>query len=340
MLDSILRNYNTVSDYVIENVILQVLQPAQIPTSPSNSVGSRGAMVKGGLAGGAAVCAVILLLTSLRDTVKNRRDMEEKIDAKCLGVICHEKKEDLTKKGLKRKSSRAVSMLVENPLRSFRFVSANHMLADSVARVMEHRGVKILLLTSVLENEGKSTVAANLALSLAQEGKDVMLVDCDFRKPALYKIFGMPKESVNNLLAALRAGGSVDNVVQRRKDSHLYTVFNRSAAAAKDIGSELDVLRELLRVCADKLQFVIVDTAPMSQVVETEELASLADASLLVVRRDAARTKSINDAIDALNQSGAPVLGSVFNDAPVGLAEKVRLYGYDARYEYGGYYGK
>lgn len=80
-------------------------------------------------------------------------------------------------------------MLIQNPLRSFAYVESSKMAASRVRSYMDKEDAKVLLVTSVMENEGKSTVAANLALSLAQEGSRVMLIDCDFRKPKTVQNF-------------------------------------------------------------------------------------------------------------------------------------------------------
>ena len=68
-------------------------------------------------------------------------------------------------------------------------------IASRVRGRLDRRGGKVLLVTSVAENEGKSTLAANLALALSEEQNRVLLLDCDFRQPALYKIFELPQKA-------------------------------------------------------------------------------------------------------------------------------------------------
>lgn len=80
------------------------------------------------------------------------------------------------------------------------------MMASRVRSRMDRKQAKVALITSVAENEGKSTVAANLAMALAKEGKHVLLIDCDFRKPSQYKIFQRPEHESIDLLQELRRG--------------------------------------------------------------------------------------------------------------------------------------
>ena len=77
----------------------------------------------------------------------------------------------------------------------------------------------------------------------------------------------------------------------------------------------------------EQYDYVILDTAPMAFVADTEEYASLADASLLVIRQDVMETCYINDAIDALDNTGTKLIGCVFNGVHQGLAEKTGVYG-------------
>ena len=85
-------------------------------------------------------------------------------------------------------------MLITNPARSFLYVESLKRIASRVRGRLDRKGGKVLLVTSVAENEGKSTLAANLALALAEEQNRVLLLDCDFRQPALHKIFEIPEK--------------------------------------------------------------------------------------------------------------------------------------------------
>ena len=79
-------------------------------------------------------------------------------------------------------------VLLTNPGTSFQYVEDMKKLARKVSSKMKEKNAKTLLVASVEENEGKSTVAANLALALAEESEKVLLIDADLRKPSQYKI--------------------------------------------------------------------------------------------------------------------------------------------------------
>lgn len=333
---AVLNNYNSVSDYVINGVVLEVLQPASIPSGPINQMDGRRGARKGFLAGALAMICLFGALSYIKDTVKSERDVSEKVDARLMGTIYHEKKRKSIRKLI---HSQKVSMTIRNPMLSFRYLESNKMLASRIRSRMDHRQIKTLMVTSVTENEGKSTVAANLALALVQEKKRVLLIDCDFRKPAQYKIFNRTVQKAADLNAVLTGKANTAALIQKVEDTGLFGIFNFTANMHMFENGEQKLLAAILAQLKDKLDYIIIDTSPVGLVSETEEIAMLADASLLVIRHDLVQTGDINDAVDALNRTNGKVLGCVLNDVP-GFYSLDGAYGYGYGYGYGGHYGK
>lgn len=336
-MHSIMNNYNTVSDYVIENVILEVLQPPAVPMAPSNSINVKRTMKMAFLISAGIFILCFAVLSYLKDTVKNEKEASEKIDAKLLGTIYHERKVKMFR-GIRK--AKRLSMLIQNPLLSFRFVESNKMTASKIRSRMIKKGIQTLMVTSVTENEGKSTVAANLALALAQENKKVLLLDCDFRKPAQYKIFDMPKKDTINLPKMLKTKQLAENPIRRWKKSGLYIIANGEASSSMEGLPENELMELILNFAKEKMDYIIIDTPPVTMAADAEEIAQMADASILVVKQDKVLARDINDAIDMLNRTKGKVLGCVFNDVMTGILGKTGGYGYGGYYGYGGHYGK
>ena len=332
ILQSIMKNYNTVSDYAIKNVIIETIQSPAVSMAPVNPLNEKKTMIIAFIAAAAVFMVLVAGLSYLRDTIKNPKDVTSKLDTRLLGSIYHEKKSKSIKL---RKKKEFVSMLISNPLRSFQYAESNKMMSSRVRSYMDKENAKTLLVTSVMENEGKSTVAANLALGLAQEGSRVMLIDCDFRKPAQYKIFDMEGKDADDLGKVLTGKAGTENLICNWNDTNLYMILNRTSSNSIEALLKSTTLRQIVGFCRQNMDYVIIDTSPLALVSDTEELAQMADASILVVRQDTVLTKDINDAIDILNNTRGKVLGCVLNDA-----SSSQITGSTAHYGYGGYYEK
>lgn len=324
ILKSVLTNYTSVSDYIIPNVVLETLQQPQVSGVPSNQIPAQKYAATAFLAAALATAALVGLLSFLRDTVKNEAEFNRKIDADLLGVVYHEKK---------KKNS---SMLITNPARSFPYVESLKRIASRVRGRLDKKKGKVVLVTSVAENEGKSTLAANLALALAEEQNRVLLLDCDFRQPALYKIFEMPKKDGKDFGKVVIGKESASGVFEKYKETNVYTGIcrERLEEPSEAIGGE--IFRRILETCRTNMDYIILDTPPMGMTADAEELVELADAAVLAVRQDNVLTRDINDAIDALNQREEKVIGCVFGNVYPGFGERVGgSYGYG--YGYGAY---
>lgn len=308
-IKSIMDNYSSVSNYIIKNVVLEVIQKPTIPSVPSNANRAMIYTLIGLLIGALGGVLYVAFFSYLKDTVKNAHEASSKLAARLLGTIYHEKTRSV------RRGTTKTSMVISNPILGFRYVESCRMVASRVQSRMDRKGVKSLLVTSVAENEGKSTVASNIAFSLAQEGKKVLLIDADFRKPSLYKIFDVDKNQVSNLVDILRSGVGMDKAIIKQKKYPLYLVLNNTNTGTIEDVLANNRLNSLIRFASKTLDYVIVDTAPMGVVPDAEGIAALCDASLVIVREDTILAKNINDAIDTLNDTRAKVLGVVFNDA-------------------------
>ena len=195
-----------------------------------------------------------------------------------------------------------------------------------------------------MENEGKSTVSANIALAMAQINPRVVLIDMDFRKPSMYKILNMQNESFVDLGESIEKGikpgingfsEEVKSMLCKVPGTDLSCVLCRkSVPQAVEKHSEL--LRSILEELKKEADYIIIDTAPISLVSDAEELATMADTSAIVIRQHLVEAKEINDTIDALG-GRERILGCVFNNARKGsVSGAASEYGYG----YGGHYAK
>jgi capsular exopolysaccharide synthesis family protein len=176
--------------------------------------------------------------------------------------------------------------------------------------------LQVLVVTSPVSGEGKTTTAANTAVVLAQQGKRVLLVDADLRKPALHETFGVSNE--NGLNALLQGNVDQGGAIVRVPGAMIPDLLPAGAEASRPaelLGSA--AMAELLNCWRHDYDYIIIDTPPMLAVTDALRLAAKADSVLLVVRASCTTREALSRACDVLNQTEVPVLGIVVNDIDV-----------------------
>lgn len=332
ILCSVIRNYPVFSNEVMGNAVLDVFDPPSVPTKADNSSGAIKWAVIGFLAGAVIMLAVIAVLSFLKDTVKNEPQVERKLDAKLYVTIPHEKRR------------KRAGLLVTDATGSFAFQEAFNKLRSKIEREAMNKGYKVFAVSSSLENEGKTTVVANLALSLAKKDYKVLVADLDLRKPAVAKIFeiDVPKDKQlsSYFMQDKRTEGICDYIIKNEKTGLDFLV---STNEVSDINKAFR--RSSLATVINKLKMyydmIIIDTPPIALVSDIDDVAAASDATLIVVREDEAQTMIINDSIDALTRTETPLLGAVFNDCrSMSSAAGYAYYGGYGNYSGYGKYGK
>lgn len=317
-LNAIIDNYNEITDYSFENMIINIIAQPVVPTKPSNpiSYGQFDKIIPLGM-----VCIVLFFIIAssyFRDTVKNESDINAMLDAKLFTVIYHENKNKTFKSKLKLAHSKD-PLMITNILINFRFAETFRIAALKLDYYIKSKKMKTLMITSCGENEGKSTAAVNLALAMAQLGRKTILVDADLRKPAIYKFFSdaVNTENMQGLGEVLRGNVSINNAIYKEPKTGLYIMSSNHKY--RNSSEMLSTKRFEFFVNALKEQFdiIIFDTSPTALVSDAEIISSNMDAAFIVVRQDVAPVPEINDMIEMLNQSGTSVEGCIFNDVHV-----------------------
>lgn len=334
---AIIENHGIVSYQVMGDIILDVLQDPMVPLAPSNPMNAYGNMKKAAILATAAIFVLLVIVSSMRDTVRGQQEAEKKLGVRILGELHHERKAKNFKMLLKRNKT---SILITNPATSFSFTEKIRKLRRRVEQHMPEGG-KVLLVTSVLENEGKSTVAVNLAMSLAQKHKRVLLLDCDLRKPACYKILEHAWRGAGTADVAQGKATLEDTAAPYGKLKSLYLLLERRGLQSSTEIVCSNGMAALLHEAREQYDYVVVDTPPMAVAPDAESLLELADASLLVVRQNEAPAKMLNNALDTMHMAHAKLLGCILNNVFSSVLSDQSSYSYGYGYGYGyGRYGR
>lgn len=195
---------------------------------------------------------------------------------------------------------------------------------------------KVVLLTSVHSNEGKSDISFNLAVELGKAGKKVLLIDADIRK-SVYKSRYSIKEETQGLSQYLSGQvEQIDQVVCKTNYDNLYMILAGPYAPnpTEMLGDEQ--FGQLLKAARQVFEYVIVDTPPLGTVVDAAVIAQYCDGALMVIESDSTSYRACQKVKSQLERSGCKILGAVLNK--VSSKGRSSYYSRYGRY-YGAYYG-
>lgn len=189
--------------------------------------------------------------------------------------------------------------------------------------------VRTLLICSVLPREGKSTVAANLAIVLAQSGKRVVLVDADLRRPSLHTLFGVGRS--NGLTDLLLNGGDLAATLRSTMVANLRLLPCGTIPPnpAELLGS--DAMKPLITALKNHADMVIFDSPPLGALTDAVVLSTLAEGTLLVVKSGSARPNVVKRGLETLRKVGARPLGVVLNRVVISQLRDYSYYYYYAQ---------
>lgn len=310
-LESVIRNYPSVSEPIIGKVTMNVLDETGVPAVADNPINYFKSALVGAEIGLVIGLLWAMLLFITNRTIRNKNDIRNKLGINYLGTI--------PKIHIKRRSKNVPKyfLLTDSAMESVLF-EPFRMIKNKVEYYCNKNQQEVILVTSATAGEGKSLFSANLALSLATAGKRVVLIDCDLRHPTGRTVFDIA-DSVG-LAEYLNGEISLTEYLSSAKvqNNHNFSnfLFLPGGKALSD-GSHLlsnARMQELIAFVRTKSEFVILDSAPVGLLSDSAELAKFAESAIMIIRKDFARADFIWDALNYLSESDIQIIGGVFND--------------------------
>lgn len=243
--------------------------------------------------------AIVIGEFFLRPTLMDPKAVEEDLGTELLGIIPYDHGYFKRKTDLLTRESAVDSTVEQN------FASAAYILCNRLGG--GKRKSHCVYITSAEEREGKSTVAANLAIQMSDLEKKVLLIDLNLENPTLGGMFLQNVDYSRTLNALYKGEATVQDAVVSLTGylDLLPTVLERNAI-------HLDsALFEFIQKLAQNYEYVIIDTPALSQSSDMLRLNQVAEAVLLVIRYDDVPLPIIRDTLDQLDKSGIRILGSV-----------------------------
>ncbi len=281
-----------------------------------------------------------LLLEYLDDTIGSTEEVENYLQLPALAAIptmdsMPKRKLLLVGAGEDEDESPQSPLLISADPRS-PLAEAYRHLRTSILLSTAGRAPRSLLITSSLPSEGKTTTATNTAISLAQTGAKVLIIDADMRRPRLHSIFGVGNENgLSSLLASELSDLDVTNAIvqDERTKLHILTSGPIPPNPAELIGSEQMAL--LLKLLQTRFTHVVVDSPPIASFTDCVLVASLVDGVIMVVHAGRSSRQVVRRSRQLLHEIGAKIFGVVLNN--VNLNTKDNYYYYQSYYHRGNY---
>jgi succinoglycan biosynthesis transport protein ExoP len=294
-------------------IVLQV-QPAELPIVP---IGPRTFLNTLLAAVIAAMVSVggILVADFLDDTIRNPDEITTKFGIPVLGVITRHVSTD----------GRPITLVEpRNPIsESFRSLRTNIQYAS-----VDHP-IKSLIVTSATPKDGKTTIAINLSVVLAQGGKKVTLIDADMRRPQIHQRLMLPNTSgLSDLFV-----NSLDGLNGTLKDTGVENLSAITSGRIPPNPSELlssQKMNQILDKVHEKHDIVLIDTPPVLSVTDAAALSTMVDGILLVAKPGSTKLAAFKMTVEQLRRVGANILGVVLNE----MEARSARYGYYYRQYY------
>ena len=185
-------------------------------------------------------------------------------------------------------------------------------LRTNVQRLQTDKPVRCIILTSVNPGDGKTTTVCNLAISLAQTEKKVLLVNADLRNPMIHYMFGLDNE--NGLAGLLSGTATFEEVLQRQVLENLDIIASRELPRnpSELLGSKK--MKEYIELMKEKYDFVLFDTPPLMAVTDATVLAAEMDAVLFVASAGVTKATDLKSAAEFLLDIGVNLPGVILNN--------------------------
>lgn len=191
---------------------------------------------------------------------------------------------------------------------------AYRTLRTNLQHTAVDKKIKTILITSPRPREGKTTVAANLALIMIQDNKKVLIVDCDFRKPSLYEKFNI--SNTKGLSDYLISGKDLNEIVVQYSDN-LYILTSGTVQPNPSEMLSSIKMKRFMEIVYDKFDYIIIDSPPINLVTDAQIISTMVDGVLLVISiEDSIKEECIN-AKELLLKVKANILGIVANKIPL-----------------------
>jgi len=315
--------------------VIEIAIPPENPVGPRRLITVAAALFLSTLFG----MGLALFFEYLDDTIRTTEEIENYLQLPALAAIptidSLPKRKLLLVGATEGEDEPHSPLLISADPRSSLAEAYRHLRTSILLSTAGH-APKSLLITSSLPSEGKTTTATNTAISLAQTGAKVLIIDADMRRPRLHSVFNIGNgEGLSTLLASELTDDEITATVKQDEKTKLYLLTSGPIPPnpAELIGSEQ--MATLLRMLQNRFTHVVVDSPPIASFTDGVLIASMVDGVILVVHAGKSSRQVVRRSRQLLHEIGAKIFGVVLNN--VNLNTKDNYYYYQSYYHRSNY---
>lgn len=327
VLKSVINNYPSVAEYVVGATDLVLVVPPSASSTPINPISYREKALIGTAVGALLGLLIVFFLENLNHTVRHPDEIRKLLNNQRLGSIV---------KVVKKKSSHSTgSLTIDDAHTDPRFKESVFSIRNKIIKLCADQKINSVMVASTTTNEGKTTVAANLAIALAKKHYRTVIIDCDLRNPTVRQQLNIPESCSLGIVDVITGGCSLQDAIVKTKKNGLYVLPGTIPVnnASELMGSKQ--LADLVAALEKIFDYVVIDAPPVGIVSDALEMKDYVGGLVFVVRQDYAKVSKILDSISLFGYSKIKILGCIFNMASGVLSTRgYGRYGYNS---YGGY---
>ncbi len=209
----------------------------------------------------------------------------------------------------KTQSSKIGKIYIEENTQSTQFEDYNR-LKDNLLYISADGNYKVIQVESSVMSEGKTTLVGNIAVSLGQTNKKVLIIDLDFRRPKVHRLFSFSKD--NGISDYFLGKIGKDELIKKTKYKNVDVITRGALVYNSSLLLLSDKFKNLIAELREEYDFIFLDCAPVLQVSDYIHIAKVSDGVLFLVAYASTTKTQVVDAIKELKKNGANVIGSVF----------------------------
>ena len=335
VLKSVINNYPSVAEYVVGATDLVLVVPPSASSTPINPISYREKALIGTAVGALLGLLIVFFLENLNHTVRHPDEIRKLLNNQRLGSIV---------KVVKKKSSHSTgSLTIDDAHTDPRFKESVFSIRNKIIKLCADQKINSVMVASTTTNEGKTTVAANLAIAFAKKHYRTVIIDCDLRNPTVRQQLNIPESCSLGIVDVITGGCSLQDAIVKTKKNGLYVLPGTIPVnnASELMGSKQ--LADLVAALEKIFDYVVIDAPPVGIVSDALEMKDYVGGLVFVVRQDYAKVSKILDSISLFGYSKIKILGCIFNMASGVLSTRgYGRYGYNSYGGYGSYgsYGR